>query len=285
MTLLSIQSHVAYGHVGNSAAVFALQRLGVEVWPVHTVQFAHHAGYGPPPGLAFDGATIAAVVGGIDARGALADCDGMLSGYIGTVPVGEALLDAVALVKRRNPRALYACDPVIGDAGGRYVPAAVETFFRERALPMADILTPNRFELETLAGRRIASTVDAFAAIDLLRARGPGIVVATSMVTNETPAGHVDILAGDAWQRLRVRTPLLPVSVNGAGDMLSALLLAHHLRAGSLAEAVSLAVSSVYGIVAATAAKGTRELALIAAQAEIAAPSRIFPAEPVGAAA
>ena len=105
------------------------------------------------------------------------------------------------------------------------------------------------------------------------------------MVTNETPAGHVDILAGDAWQRLRVRTPLLPVSVNGAGDMLSALLLAHHLRAGSLAEAVSLAVSSVYGIVAATAAKGTRELALIAAQAEIAAPSRIFPAEPVGAAA
>jgi pyridoxine kinase len=284
MNLLSIQSHVAYGHVGNSAAVFPLQRLGVEVWPVDTVQFAYHAGYGSPPGHAFDGATVAALVGGIDARGVLAGCDGILSGYIGTVPVGEAILDAVALVKRRNPRTLYGCDPVIGDAGGRYVPVEVEAFFRQRALPAADVLTPNRFELETLSSRKIVSTADAFAAIDLLRSQGPRIIVATSVTTSDTPAGHIDILAGDAQQRLRVRTPFLPVSVSGTGDMLSALFLAHYLRSGSLAEAVSLAVSSVYGVIEATAAQAGRELLLVAAQAEIATPSRIFPAEPVGAA-
>jgi pyridoxine kinase len=281
MNLLSIQSHVAYGHVGNSAAVFPLQRLGVEVWPVHTVQFAYHGGYGPPPGHVFDGATITAVVGGIDARGALAGCDGILSGYIGAPPVGEAILDAVALVKRRNPRALYGCDPVIGDARGRYVPAEVEDFFRIQALPVADILTPNRFELETLSGHHIVSTADAFAAIDLLRGRGPRIVVATSVTTSDTPADHIDILAGDTRQRLRVRTPLLPVSVSGTGDMLSALFLAYYLRSGSLAEALSLAVSSVYGVIAATAAQGARELALVVAQAEIVTPSRIFSAESV----
>jgi len=284
MNLLSIQSHVAYGHVGNSAAVFPLQRLGIEVWPVDTVQFAYHAGYGPPPGHVFDGTTVAALVGGIDARSVLAGCDGILSGYIGTVPVGEAILDAVALVKRRNPNALYGCDPVIGDVEGRYVPEQVQEFFRKRALAAADILTPNRFELEALSGLPVVSTADAFAAIDLLRSCGPRIVVATSVTTADTPAGHLDILAGDARQRLRVRTPHLPVSVSGTGDMLSALFLAHFLRASSLAEAVSLAVSSVYGVIEATAAQGARELALVAAQAEIVAPSRIFPAEPVGAA-
>src|SRR5882724_3261195 len=153
MNLLSIQSHVAYGHVGNSAAVFPLQRLGVEVWPVHTVQFANHAGYGPPRGAVFDGAMIREVVQGIEERGMLGSCDGVISGYMGSAEIGEAILDAVARVKRANPSALYGCDPVIGDVGrGMYVAPEVAEFIKARALPAADVVTPNQFELGYLAG-------------------------------------------------------------------------------------------------------------------------------------
>src|SRR5829696_5493969 len=117
MNLLSIQSHVAYGHVGNSAAVFALQRLGVEVWPIHTVQFSNHPGYGAWRGRVFDRAAIEDVVAGIAEREALARCDGVLSGYMGSAEIGAAILSAVDRVRAANPEALYCCDPVIGDVG------------------------------------------------------------------------------------------------------------------------------------------------------------------------
>src|SRR3954469_12854196 len=146
MNLLSIQSHVAYGHVGNSAAVFALQRIGVEVWPVHTVQFSNHTGYGKARGQVFDAALIREVVGGIEARGVLGECGGVLSGYIGSADIGAAILDAVASVKRANPAARYCCDPVIGDAGrGIYVRDGVPEFMKGKAVPAADIITPNQF--------------------------------------------------------------------------------------------------------------------------------------------
>jgi len=140
MNLLSIQSHVAYGHVGNSAAVFPLQRLGVEVWPVHTVQFSNHTGYGETRGSVFDARLIRDVVAGIEKRGVLEKCDGVLSGYIGGVDIGEAILDAVAKLKRANPGALYCCDPVIGNAErGVFVREGVAEFIRDKAVPTADI--------------------------------------------------------------------------------------------------------------------------------------------------
>src|SRR5580704_775784 len=149
MNLLSIQSHVAYGHVGNSAAVFALQRLGCEVWPVHTVQFSNHPGHGAWRGRVLDPDLIREVVAGIAERGVLATCDGVLSGYVGAPQTGEAILDAVRAARSANPRAQYCCDPVIGDVGrGVYVGDAVAQFMRERAVPLADVLTPNQFELE-----------------------------------------------------------------------------------------------------------------------------------------
>src|SRR5450759_4301784 len=117
MNLLSIQSHVAYGHVGNAAAVFPLQRMGVEVWPLHTVQFSYHTGYGNWQGRVFDAGMIRELVAGIAQRGVLGTCDGVLSGYMGGADIGSAILDCVASVKRANPAARYACDPVIGDVG------------------------------------------------------------------------------------------------------------------------------------------------------------------------
>ena len=117
MNILSIQSHVAYGHVGNDSAVFVMQRLGVEVWPIHTVQFSNHTGYGAWKGRVFDGASIDELMVGIGERGVLPQCTGVLSGYMGSAETGNAILSAVGKVRAANPEALYCCDPVIGDVG------------------------------------------------------------------------------------------------------------------------------------------------------------------------
>ena len=132
VNILSIQSHVAYGHVGNAAATFPLQRIGVEVWPIHTVQFSNHTGYGAWTGRVFDAALITEVVQGIAARGVLGRCDGVLSGYMGSAETGAAILDAVAQVKAANPQARYCCDPVIGDVGrGVFVRPGIPEFMRD----------------------------------------------------------------------------------------------------------------------------------------------------------
>jgi pyridoxine kinase len=282
MNLLSIQSHVAYGHVGNAAAVFALQRLGIEVWPVHTVQFSNHPGYGSFKGQVFEAASIRDVIGGIEARGVFAACDGVLSGYMGSVQTGEAILDAVARVKRASPDALYCCDPVIGDAGRVYVQADLPTFIREKALAEADVLTPNHFELEQLAGGDVRTVAQLIHALDALHTRGPRAILVTSVEAENTPGDSIDLISSENGQRFRLRTPRLPLAVNGAGDMISALFFAHYLRERSVAAAMSKAASSVFAILKRTAEKGAREMLLIEAQDELVRPSRVFEAVPIG---
>lgn len=280
MNILSIQSHVAYGHVGNAAAAFALQRLGIEVWPIHTVQFSNHTGYGSWRGRAFDADTIRELIQGIGERGVLGRCDGVLSGYLGSAEIGIAVLDAVARVRAANPRARYCCDPVIGDVGrGVFVQPGVAEFMRGHAVPAADIVTPNHFELDQLTNRTTTDLAEVLAAVDALRATGPGVVMVTSLMTNETPGDAIDLLACDDTGRYRLRTPRLPVSVNGAGDAIAALFFAHCLRSGSAAEALSRAVSAVYGVLKRTAEAGSREILLIEAQDELVNPSREFRAE------
>lgn len=280
--LLSIQSHVAYGHVGNAAAVFPLQRLGIEVLPVHTVQFASHAGYGPPQGSVMDAASIAAVIDGLEARGALARCDGILTGYLGSPTLGDVVLDAVARLQRHNPRAVYCCDPVIGDSdGGVYVAPEIVTFFRDRAIAQAKIVTPNAFELAEFFGQAVETLDDAKAAIAHLQRRGPQVVLATSLQLADTPADRLDVLVADGPRVARVRTPLLPCILHGTGDLIAAVFTAHYLRGGVAARAAEAAVSSVYSVIARTLAEGREELALVAAQDEFVAPSQRFVAEPV----
>jgi pyridoxine kinase len=282
MNLLSIQSHVAYGHVGNAAAVFALQRLGVEVWPIHTAQLSNHPGYGAWTGEVSDAAAVRELVDGIAARGVLGDCAGVISGYVGTAEIAHEILAAVAKVRAANPAARYCCDPVIGDAGrGVYVRPGVAEFLRARVLPAADLTTPNQFELDYLSERTSATLADAVTAIDAVHARGPRVVLVTSLHTAETPADAVDLVASGPDGRFRLRTPKLPLAINGAGDAIAALFFAHHLRTGSAAEALSQAASSVFGVLHATAQAGARELLLVAAQDEIVAPSRVFKPEPI----
>jgi len=280
MNLLSIQSHVAFGHVGNAAATFPLQRLGIEVWPIHTVQFSNHTGYGQWRGRVFEPDVIGELVQGIEERGVLGACDGVLSGYMGSAEIGAAILDAVARVKAANPAAQYCCDPVIGDVGrGVFVRPGIPEFMAERAVPAADIVTPNQFELEHLAGRATPTLADVQAAVDAVHARGPGIVLVTSLHVRETPEDAIDILVSDANGRWRVRTPLLPLQVNGAGDAIAALFFGHFLERGSAAEAMALAVSSLFGVLSRTLEAGSREILLVEAQEELLRPTRTFKAE------
>jgi pyridoxine kinase len=280
--ILSIQSHVVFGHVGNSAAVFPLLRLKREVWPLMTVQYSSHLGYAGWRGRAFDAAMIDDCMTGLEAIGVLSRCAGLLTGYLGKPEIGEAALRALDRIRGANGEAAYACDPVIGDVGpGIYVAAGVGEFFRDRALPLATIATPNAFELEWLTGERANNLQTAQRAIAALRSRGPRVVAATSIQLDDTPAGALDILAGDEAGFWRLRTPNLPISVNGSGDLFSALFFHHWLETHQTREALSRAASSVYGVVKATLDLSSRELSLIAAQDELIRPTRLFTAEAI----
>jgi pyridoxine kinase len=284
MNLLSIQSHVAYGHVGNAAAVFPLQRMGVEVWPIHTVQFSNHTGYGEWKGQVFDAGLIRDVVAGIEARGVLGECDGVLSGYMGGADIGEAILDAVAAVKTANPEARYCCDPVIGDVGrGIFVRPGIPEFMKAKAVPAADIITPNQFELDYLSGRASGTMAQACDALKAVHDLGPRAILVTSLHTTETPEDSIDLLASDDSGYFRLRTPKLPLNINGAGDAIAALFFAHYLGEENIGEALSRAASSIFGILSKTVETGSREIQLIAAQDEIVRPSKIFEAEEISA--
>jgi pyridoxine kinase len=282
MNILSIQSHVAYGHVGNSAAVFPMQRLGHEVWPIHTVQFSNHTGYGAWRGEVLPASIIDECVEGIAERGALASCDGVLSGYMGSAESGEAMLRAVARVKAANAHALYCCDPVIGDIGrGIFVREGVPQLIASRVLPAADIVTPNQFELEYLSDRRVTNADDARESLARLHKCGPRVILVTSLHLDDTPADAVDIAASEPGAIWRVRTPRLDIAPNGAGDCIAALFFVHWLTTRSAKAALERAVASIFGLLARTAAAKSRELLLVAAQEEFVAATHALEAQPL----
>jgi pyridoxine kinase len=275
--ILSIQSSVAYGHVGNSAVMFPLMRMGVEVWPVHTVHFSNHTGYQTWRGPLLTARDISEVVQGLDERGVLSRCDAVLSGYLGRTDVAEVILETVALVKARNPPAIYCCDPVIGDVGrGTFVQPGSPELIRDRVVPAAQILTPNTYELEVLTGRKISDLESVLAAAEAARKSGPEVVLVTSVRHPQAVPDTIDMVlvtADGAWS---VTTPALPQDFNGAGDLAAALFLAQLLDSGNAPDALARTAGTVFGVLAATVAAGQRELQLVAAQEEIVRPSRVF---------
>jgi pyridoxine kinase len=273
-TVLSIQSRVAYGHVGNAAAIFSLQCLGVEAWALDTVAFSNHTGHGRWRGDVVAAETVAARFEGIADLGVLPSIDAVLSGYIGTAETGAVLLDIVARIKEANPRALFCCDPVIGDTDtGSYVRDGVAEFFRDRALALADIVTPNRFELEFLTDRTVAGLADAAEAAGALRALGPEIVLVTSL---DTVPSQLTMLASGPDGIWAVETPRLPVMLNGCGDVTAALFLGHLVTGASLADALARTAASMFAVIETTVGLGRYELALVAVREELARPSRVF---------
>jgi pyridoxine kinase len=281
MRFLSLQSHVAYGYVGNRAATFPLQRLGHEVWAVNTVEFSNHTGYGAWRGRTAPAEQVAEIVHGIAELGMLSRCDALLTGYVGEAALGDVVLDTAARIRAANPKAIWCCDPVLGDVDtGIYVKPGIDLFFRERAIPAADLVTPNHFELEHLSGRRITTMEEALdAARGLLK--GPRLVLITSLRRADAPGDRIEMVAVNVDAAWRIATPLIGFDImpNGTGDMVAALFTAHWLESGNVAEALGRAASSVYAVLEATRALGERELQVVAAQDRLVAPPRHFTAE------
>lgn len=277
MKVLSIQSAVAYGHVGNSAAVFPLQRIGVEVLPVYTVNFSNHTGYGAWRGPLIAPEDVREVITGIEERGVLGQVDAVLSGYQGGEGIADVIIDAVARVKAANPNAVYACDPVMGNAtSGCFVAPAIPDLLRDRVVPVADIITPNQFELGYLTGTSPGSLDSTLESVDAARALGPRTVLVTSVERPDRPEGTIEMLAVDDAGAWIVQTPRLPLKANGSGDVTAALFTAHYVRTGDASTALRKTVSSVFDLLARTHESGERELQLIESQEFYAHPREQF---------
>lgn len=282
MKILSIQSAVAHGHVGNSAAVFPLQRIGVDVLPVYTVNFSNHTGYGAWRGPMIDPNDVREVITGIEERGVLPQIDAVLSGYQGGEGIGDVIIDAVARVKAANPDAVYACDPVMGNAkSGCFVAPAIPDLLRDRVVPVADIITPNQFELGYLTNTSPDTLESTLASVDAAMAMGPSTVLVTSVERPDREEGTIEMLAVDAKGAWLVATPHLPLKANGSGDVTAALFTAHYVQTGDAKVALERTVSSVFDLLQLTLDADDRELQLVQAQEAYANPRLQFTARQV----
>jgi pyridoxine kinase len=277
MSILSIQSSVVYGHVGNSAAALPLMRMGHEVWRLDTVAFSNHPGHGSFSGRVVPPAELAELLRGLKGLGVLKDCSAVLSGYLGEAGTAAVVSDAVASAKSANPRAIYLLDPVIGDGGRVFVRPGVPEMIAERLVPLADICTPNVFELEHLTRMKVTDVDSARVAMHSLRGRGPRTVVLTGLPEN----GRISTLAATNMGLWRVTAPRIDRPLNGTGDLISALILGHYLEWGAIAETLKRAASGMAEAIEATVAAGRRELALVQALGRIVNPPKLIDVEKI----
>ncbi|MDR2717225.1 MAG: pyridoxal kinase PdxY [Treponema sp.] len=292
MAILSIQSHVVYGYAGNTAAVFPMQRLGREVWAINTVEFSNHTGYGAWKGKVLGGELAEELVTGLEDRGVLSRCEAVLSGYLGDAAVGRAITGAVRKVRAAAPQALYCCDPVMGDVGrGFYVKPDIPDIFKNELVPLADIITPNQFELEALTGLETDTIDNARRAVDMIHAKGPGIVLVTSFrggANSGAQSGQIEMLASDKSGMYVISTPELPIAVGmaGSGDITASVFLSRYLETGDIKKTLELCTASIFGIIEASwqaysggeTKPGPMELRIIQAQKELDSPSHFFQA-------
>ncbi|GAA1475527.1 pyridoxal kinase PdxY [Corynebacterium felinum] len=277
MSILSIQSHVSYGHVGNSAAVFPLQRIGHEVWPVHTVNFSNHTGYGEWGGELIPATQVRDVIAGVGARGAFSGIDAIISGYQGGSDIADVIIDAVAQIKAENPHAVYACDPVMGNAkSGCFVSELIPPLLRDRVVPVADIITPNQFELSYLTGVEATCIDSTLKAAEAARAMGPKTVLVTSVLRPDREDGTIEMVVVNDEGAWKVQTPYLDTKRNGSGDVTAALFTGHYVRGFDAASALAKTASSIFDLIKLTHERDSRELLLIDAQDYFAAPALQF---------
>lgn len=269
-TILSIQSHVAYGYVGNKAATFPLQLLEHEVININTVQFSNHTGYGKWQGQVFSASHISDVILGLEDLGELKNCNALLSGYLGDASIGSSILNAYRKIKALNPSMLYCLDPVMGDIDrGFYVKEGIFDFFKEEALKVADIITPNQFEASKLSGIEIVNLEDAKKAIVKLYSMGPKLVIITSLTYASSTPQHIDVLAFDGSRFYFLQTPYIQTphrSVAGSGDVTSALFLGHFLKNHDICQSLELTINTMHNLFVIMNANNFYELPLIIGQ-------------------
>jgi pyridoxine kinase len=277
MAILSVQSRVTSGYVGNAAATPLLQRLGYTAWPIDTVTFSNHPAHGPYRGKLTPANDVTDLIDGLDGRGLLADCDALLSGYLGSAAMGPVVLETARRIRHANAAAVWICDPVMGDNGEFYVANGIPKFFRDRALPAADILLPNAFEASYLSGIQIGSEATAIDAVGIIMKKGPGTVIITGLRDGST----VSAIAATATGIWRCTSPAIDIPASGAGDVFAALFTGHYLRSREIATALSQAVSGVHAILSVTEEAGSIDLNLVGGLPKLDNPE-IFPAESVG---
>lgn len=286
--VLSIQSHVVHGYVGNKAAVLPLQVLGVEVDAINSVQFSCHTGYSLFTGDVLQGDALWELVRGLEGNSLLGYTH-LLTGYIGSASVLRTVLRTLTAIRRVSPAAVYLCDPVLGDAGKLYVPSELVEIYKTEVVPLATMLTPNQFEAELLTGMSIATEADGFAACEQLHSQGVHTVVITSMQLDDADAASsvITLLAsrrrataadGTAVPtRFRIDIPKIPSSFTGTGDLTAALLLAwtHRLGEEGLQQALENTVASVQAVLKRTVEEGdaNKELRLVQSIHDIIQPS------------
>jgi len=276
MGILSIQSQVVSGHVGNSAAVFALQCLGRDVWPIPTTLLSHHPGHGGAQGGPLPAALLKSLIAGLGPHGCFNRCDAVLSGYLGQAEAADIVRDAVTRAKAATKNCVYLCDPVLGDDGRTYVSADVVTAVHNLAA-IADIITPNAYELSLLAGCTLQDRNTALRALRGVQSIGPRIVVLSSFSGTDTQANTLDVMAVDGPSAWRLALPLIAAKFFGAGDVFAALFLNFWLPEQDTAAALGKACAALFGVLAQTPPGG--ELALIQARHALAAPPQIFTPE------
>lgn len=269
MNILSIQSHVSYGYVGNKAATFPLQSLGLEVWPINTVQFSNHTGYGSWKGEIFSPEHIRSIIEGLESLDLAKQCAAIVSGYIGDKAIGEVIIETVKRFRKANPCLLYLCDPVMGDGGGKgcFVKNDIPEFFRKQCLNVANIITPNHVEAESLWGKEICTLPQLQNACSFFHTNGVRIVVITRLqLKNPTDSAiysaFLSVKNGQQWLATAPKIKLT-YPVNGSGDLFSALYLGHFLLTTDPVQAFAQAMNTTHKIIAATAETKQRELKII----------------------
>ncbi|WP_322009593.1 pyridoxal kinase PdxY [Paraburkholderia sp. J12] len=278
--VLSIQSHVVFGHAGNSAAVFPMCRLGVNVWPLNTVQFSNHTQYGHWTGSAIDAEQMVELVEGIGAIGVLPRCDAVLSGYLGAPDQAQAVIDIVRAVKAANPHARYFCDPVMGTTGGCRVEPGIQEFLVENMPEVADALMPNHSELQRLVGRELETVEEAVTACREVLRRGPKMILVKHLLDRNSPADRFNMLlvtAHEAWVGQRPLYPFARQPV-GVGDVTSAVFVARLMLGDPLRRAFEHTLAAVNAVVKTTWDANRYELEIVAAQDQIARPREWFDA-------
>ena len=293
MAVLSIQSHVVYGYAGNTSAVFPMQRMGREVWAVNTVEFSNHTGYSAWRGKVLGAALASSLVRGLAERDVLDRCEAVLSGYLGDASLGNVIAKTVRQVRKKSKNALYCCDPVMGDTGkGLYVKPDIPGIFIKKLVPLADIVTPNHFELEVLTGICPDTIENTCRAMDILHKMGPSVVLVTSYHEGAkadliSTNSQISMLVSDSSGKYKIDTPQLPLgtTVAGCGDLTAAVFLSRYLETRDSKRTLELCTASIYGILERSFlenrnkelnAQQPMELLIVHAQEELINPSHVF---------
>lgn len=276
MSVLSIQSEVVYGHVGHQASRFILERMGHPVWAAPTVIFSNHLGHKTVTGRVLEAAQLRELIDGLRQLDVLGKAKAILTGYLGAPETASLVAEVVAEVKAANPQAIYICDPVIGDQGHMYVKPALAEALGRILVPIADVLSPNVYELGHLTGNEVTSRAEARDALRALAERTQAKVVIGTGIPDAAYPDELAVLAleratpsearGNDAQIAMAVTRKFPIFASGTGDAFTALFTAHYMKSRAAAPALKAAVAAMSDIVGATAAAGADELHIIETQ-------------------